>query len=322
MRIVRTLAVAAGLLAGCLAAHADAYPSRPVRLIVPFPAGSAIDTIARAVADKMAPALGQPIVIEPMPGGGTVRATQYAIRQPADGYTMLVVTTSAAIKSAVRNPPFDIRKELSFVGQFSGSPLFLAVATGLPVKTPQELIAYAKANPGKLNVSSYGTGTLSHLTAELFMHATGASMVHVPYAGSTANAMAVAQGATQVTFDVSNTLRPYQEKGSLRYIAVTSAKRTPEAPELPSLSESGVPQVDVQTWGGIAVPAGTPPEVVARLSAALAVSMKDPAVVDFFRRTGFGLLQETPTPAQFAALAGKTVESFGKLIRDANLDVE
>jgi len=322
MRISRTIAVGIGLLATMAAPHAETYPSKPIRWIVPFPAGSAIDSISRAIADKMALALGQPLVLQSMPGGGTVRATQYVARQPADGYTLLTVTISAAIKSAVPKPPFDIRKDLAFVGQFSASPLYLAVNAKLPVNSVQELIAYAKARPGALNVSSYGIGTLSHLTAELFMYSTGARMIHVPYPGSTANGMAVAQGDTQVTFDVADTLRQHRDRGMLRYLAVTSGERWPDTPELPTLAESGVPQVDIQTWGGIAVPPGTPPEIVARLSSALDVALKDPAVIAFFKQTGFGQLREATTPAQFAGLAGRTVDTFAKLIRDAHLDVE
>ena len=316
------LAAALALVLAPAIAQAPRYPTKPIRLIVPFPAGSAIDTIARMIAEGMSPALGQRIVVEPMPGAGTVIATQYTIRQPADGYTMAVVTNSAAIKSSVAKPVFDIRKDLAFIGQFSGSPLFMAVNQEVPAKSVQELVDYARANPGKLNVSSYGNGTLSHLTAELFMSLTGVKMVHVPYGGSTANGMALAQGATQVSFDVYNTLRPHQEKGSIRFLAVTSAARSPDAPELPTLRETGVAPLSVETWGGLAVPAGTPPEIVETLGKALVAALKDPAVIAFFKRTGFGLLPEPPTPRSFAALANQNVDVFSKLIRDAKLDVE
>lgn len=316
------LVTALALVVAPAFAQAPRFPSKPIRLIVPFPGGSAIDTIARVIAEGMGPLLGQRIVVEPMPGAGTVIATQYAIRQPADGYTMVVVTNSAAIKSSVAKPAFDIRKDLAFIGQFSGSPLFMAVNNELPVKSVQELVDYARANPGKLNVSSYGNGTLSHLTAELFMSLTGVKMVHVPYGGSSANGMALAQGATQVTFDVYNTLRPHQEKGTIRFLAVTSATRSPDAPDLPTLRETGAAPLNVETWGGLATPAGTPPEIIETLGKALATALKDPAVVAFFKRTGFGLLPEPPTPRAFAMLANQNVDVFSKLIRDAKLDVE
>jgi len=323
--IVRPIvAMAAALSFGAAVAQAPAprFPTKPIRLIVPFPGGSAIDSIARTIAEGMSPTLGQRIVVEPMPGAGTVIATQYTIRQPADGYTMVVVTNSAAIKSAVLKPPFDIRRDLAFVGQFSGSPLFMAVHQGVPAKSAQELVEYARANPGKLNVSSYGNGTLSHLTAELFMNLSQTRMVHVPYAGSTANGLAVAQGSTQVTFDVFNTLRPHQEKGSIRFLAVTSGSRSPDAPELPTVRETGAAPLTLETWGGLAVPAGTPPEIVETLGKALAAALKDPAVIAFFKRTGFGMLTEPPTPRAFTTLVHQNVDVFSKLIRDARLDVE
>ena len=147
-------------------------------------------------------------------------------------------------------------------------------------------------------------------------------MVHVPYGGSSANGMALAQGATQVSSDVYNTLRPHQEKGGIRFLAVTSAARSLDAPELPTLRETGVAALSVETWGGLAVPAGTPLEIVETLGKALAAALKDPAVIAFFKRTGFGLLPEPPTPRAFAALANQNVDVFSKLIRDAKLDVE
>ncbi|CAN5500889.1 tripartite tricarboxylate transporter substrate binding protein [soil metagenome] len=298
------------------------YPNNPVRLRVPFPAGSAIDTIARAVTEKMAPTLGKPIVVEPMPGGGSVLATQFGIRQPNDGYTLLVVTNSAAIKSSLPKPPFDVRKDLTLVGQFSASPLFLAVNKDLPVNSVQELIAYAAANPGKLNMSSYGMGTLGHLAGELFLQRTGVKMVHVPYPGSVQNGQALASGATHVTFDVLNSLRPHQQRGAIKFLAVTTATRSTDVPELPTLLESGVSGIDIETFGGLAAPAGTPKDIIDKLNAALNVSLKDPATIDFFERTGFGVVRGGTTPSRFTEKVNGSVDVFSKLIRDTNLDVE
>lgn len=303
-------------------AAAAAYPNKPIRLIVPFPAGSAIDTIARAVAEKMVPALGKPIIVEPQPGAGSVLATQYVIRQPADGYTILVVTNSAAIKSSVLKPAFDVRRDLALIGQFSASPLFLAVNNAVPVKTVQELIAHARANPGKINISSYGIGTLGQLSGELFLQRTGVQMVSVPYPGSSQNSLALAQGETHATFDVLNSLRPHQQRGAVRYLAVTTATRSPDAPEVPTLLEAGVAQFDVETFGGLAAPAGTPREIIDKLNAALNVSLKDPATIEFFQRTGFGLIREGTTPKGFTDKVHRSVEVFSKLIRDAKLDIE
>jgi len=301
---------------------APRFPVKTVRLIVPFPGGGALDAVARTLAEHMSPVLGQRIVVEPMPGAGTVVATQYVMRQPADGYTMVLITSSAAIRSAGLKPPFDIRKDLALVGKVAGSKLILAVNQEVPAKSMRELIDYARANPGKLNISSYGNGTLSHLTAELLMLLTGAKMVHVPYAGSAANALALAQGTTQVTIDSFTAMRPHQERGSIRFLAVTAGSRSSEAPELPTVSETRVAAIDLESWSGLAVPAGTPPEVVEALSKALNAALKEPALIAFFRRAGIGEIAESPTPRAFTSLVNQDMEVFSKLIRDAKLDVD
>jgi tripartite-type tricarboxylate transporter receptor subunit TctC len=317
--------VIAGVVAGALAparAQTPPYPTlKPIRLIAPFPGGSAIDTIARALAEAMGPVLKQKVIVEPMPGAGTVIGTQYVIRQPADGYTLLMLTNSGAIKSALPRPPFDVRKDLAYVGQFSTTPLYLSINSALPYRNVQELIAYARSNPGKLNISSYGIGTMSHLAAELFKNQAKVSLVHIPYSGATANGMALAQGATQVTFDQFGTMLPHIEKGTVRYLAVATPSRQQEAPEVPTLRESGVDLV-ASNWGGIAVPAGTPTEVIDLLSKALSAALKDPAVIAFYKRFGLHAPAEPWSPSAYAALVQRNVDEFSRVIREARLDIE
>ena len=301
---------------------APRFPVKPIRLIVPFPGGSASDTIARALAEQMSPLLGQRIVVEPMPGAGSVIGIQYAIRQPADGYTMVMLSNASAIKSASLKPPFDIRKDLAMVGEVLSSTFYLAVNKDVPVKSVQELVDYARANPGKLNISSYGNGTVGHLTAELFMKQTGTKMVHVPFAGSTANALALAQGTTQVTFDNFASLRPHVERGSIRLLGITSPSRSPEAPEVPTMRETPSAAFTLVSVGGVAVPAGTPPEIVETLGNALATALKQPAMISFFQRTGFGEIAKSPSPQSFTAVVNHDVDVFGKLIRDAKIELD
>lgn len=314
-------ALVAGVVASALVA-AQTYPDRPLRIVVPFPGGSNVDQMTRMIAGAMRRELGQPIVVEPMPGAGTVLAIQYVVRQPADGYTMVMVTNSGAIKSALPKPPFDIRRDLAFIGKVSSSPMFLAVSAALPVTNVKELIEHVRAHPGQLNMSSYGVGTLGHLNGELFMQLTGTKMVHVPYNGSTANGMALAQGTSQVTIEVLNTLRPHLQRGLVRIFAVCGPERVADAPDVPTVAESGIANFNASTWSGLAVPAGTPAPIIDKLSKAVAIALKDPAVLEFSQRTGLGSANEQTTPQAFAAMVGDNVAAFRNLIRDARLDIE
>jgi tripartite-type tricarboxylate transporter receptor subunit TctC len=321
-KLLRPCALLLWTIALPLAGWAQTYPDRPLRIIVPFPGGSNVDQVTRIIGNAMAKELGQPVIVEPMPGAGTVVAVQYAIRQPADGYTMVIVTNSATIKSAVAKPVFDIRRDLAFVGQIASSPMVVAVHKDVPARTLKELVDYAHAHPDKLNLSSYGAGTLGHLSGERFMQLTGARMVHVPYTGSTANALALAQGTSQVTLEVVNSVRPFQQKGLVRYLAVCAPARIAELPDVPTAAESGVANFNAATWSGLAVPAGTPPPIIDKLNKALAVALKDPAMLAFSQTSGLGTLSEPTSPKAFTALVTDNVDVFRNLIREARLDVE
>jgi tripartite-type tricarboxylate transporter receptor subunit TctC len=276
----------------------------------------------RVIANAMEPALGQKVVVEPRPGGGTVVGTQYVIAQPPDGYSVLLATIAVAIKSAVAKPPFDARKDLASIGQWNNSPLYLAVSTKYPFKTAKELVDYAKANPGKLNMSSYGVGTVGHLMGELLMYKAGAKAVHVPFQGSVNNSMALAQGNSDFTFDVTSSLKPHADAGRVRILAVGIATRDPGAPEIPSMLESGVPDYDVGAWSGFMAPAGTPREVVSKLNAALAAARNDKTVVEHFAKIRINLDPQVSTPEYFSGTMRRTIDDFQKLIRDAKLEIE
>lgn len=319
-KTITALAVSVlAMLTPCMAG-AQAYPNKPVRIILPYPGGSASDTYLRAMLDKVREVLGQPIIVEPRPGAGTALAAQYVIGQPADGYTLLYTSSAMSIKSAVAKAPFDIRKDLTHVsGVLSGSTI-LTVNAGLPVQNVRELIGYAKANPGKLNFGSYGPNTLGHLMAELFQMRTGTKMVHIPYNGSTNNVLALVQGESHVTFDVLSTVRPQLEAGKVRVLAASTAQRDPDMPEFPGMAEAGVADFDVPTWQGIAGPTGLPREVVEKVNAAFAAALKTPEVIEFGKRSRVPYKHSRPD--EISALVSREVVTWKTLIETAKLDIE
>jgi tripartite-type tricarboxylate transporter receptor subunit TctC len=321
-RFSKMLALAGAAALAAPLAIAQSFPSKPVLMIVPFPGGSTTDTFARLIAAGMEPALGQRVLVEPRPGGGTVVGTQYVMAQPPDGHTILLTTIAAAIKSAVVKPPFDIRKDLAAIAEWNNSPLYLAVNTKHPFKTAKELVDYAKANPGKLNMSSYGVGTVGHLMAELLMYKAGTKAVHVPFQGSVNNSLALAQGNGDFTFDVTSSLKPHVDAGRVRILAVGTATRDAGAPEIPSMVESGVPDFDVGAWSGYMAPLGTPRDVIMKLNAALVNARNDKAVIDHFAKIRINLNPKVGSPEQFQVTVARTIDDFQKLIRDAKLEVE
>jgi tripartite-type tricarboxylate transporter receptor subunit TctC len=318
--LLSVLAIASAAMAVPAIALAQAYPNKPIRIVMPYPAGSASDTYLRALVEQAKSELGQPIIIEPRPGAGTAIATQYVIGQPADGYTLLYTSSAMSIKSAVAKAPFDIRKDLTHIaGILSGTTLF-AVNAQLPVKTVGELVAHAKANPGKLNFGSYGPNTLGHLMAELFQIRTGTKMVHIPYSGSTNNVLALSQGESHATFDVFITMRPHLEAQKIRMLAVSTAARDPDYPELPGMAEAGIADFDVPTWQGLAGPAGLPREVVEKVNAAFAAALKTPEAADFKKRTRVPF--KHTSPEAMTTLVNREVATWKDLIEKAKLDIE
>jgi tripartite-type tricarboxylate transporter receptor subunit TctC len=318
--LISALAVAAAVAVVPAAAMAQTYPNKPIRIVMPYPGGSASDTYLRALIDRAKEELGQPIIVEPRPGAGTALAAQYVIGQPADGYTLLYTSSAMSIKSAVAKAPFDIRKDLTHIaGILSGTTLF-AVNAQLPVNSVGDLIAYAKANPGKLNFGSYGPNTLGHLMAELFQIRTGTKMVHIPYNGSTNNVLALAQGDSHATFDVFITMRPHLEAQKIRMLAVSTAARDPDYPELPGMAEAGVPDFDAPTWQGLAGPAGLSREVVERVNAAFAAALKTPEAAEFMKRTRVPFKHSSPEA--MTVLVNREVATWKDLIEKAKLDIE
>jgi tripartite-type tricarboxylate transporter receptor subunit TctC len=312
--------LASAALCACVAAHAQSYPAKPIRLVVPYPAGSASDIIMRMLSEKMQPELKQSIVIDARPGGGTAIAVRYVMSQPADGYTLYNYTSSSAIKSAVKDASFDVRKDLTHIVSVITAPPILAVnPEKVPVKTVPELIAFVKANPGKLNFSNYGYGTLSHLCAVLLTQQAGLNVVHVPYKGPVANVLSLSTGDSQITFDGKGELGKYPPD-KVRMLAVSTAERSPLSPDLPGMRESGLPDFDMTAILSLAGPAGLPAPIVRTVNAAANVALKDKSLIDGYLK--LGLVATGGTPEQITAQVNREVETMRKIIHDADLNIE
>jgi tripartite-type tricarboxylate transporter receptor subunit TctC len=264
---------------------AQDYPSRRVTMIVPFPAGSGPDVYARIIAEKLAPRLGQPVIIENRPGAGGATGGRVVVKADPDGYTILFGSTSSVVVSpaVAKEAPFDPVTAFAPIIQVARGPFILSVRSDLPIHNLAELIDYAKKNPGKLNYGTSGPGSLHHLSTEMLKHATGINMVHIPYPGGAQSWTALQSGVVDVIFDSMPGPISALQNGKARAIAVTGQKRLGDLPgvalsKVPTFEEQGVKGVDVVFWFGILAPAGTPKPIVARLNADLAASINDPEV--------------------------------------------
>jgi tripartite-type tricarboxylate transporter receptor subunit TctC len=295
----RRLWLSAGVvlaIAHAVSAYAQpAWPDKPVRFVMSAPAGSSIDVLGRAIADKLKDRLGQPVVVENKPAAGGTVAVDEIAKATADGYAMVLgYNGPLAITPLLRKVPYNVASDLAPVIITSSQPNVLAVNAQLPIRTVQELVAYAKANPGKVNYASVGNGSSSHLNAELLKADAGIDVVHVPFNGSPPAVLSTVQGDTQFIFAVMQPLQAQIQAGKLRAIAVTSAKRFPLLPDLPTIAESGYPTFESLAWNGIVVPAGTPAPVVARLNTEVNAILKDPEIVKKMNGFGFDLIGGTP----------------------------
>jgi tripartite-type tricarboxylate transporter receptor subunit TctC len=295
----------AAVLASAVAsfAHAEVWPDKPIRFVVAAPAGSSLDTLARVVGERLKERLGQPVIVEDKPAAGGTVATAEVAKAAADGYTMLLgFNGPLAFGPLLQKLPYDVARDLAPVIILSSQPNVLAVNAQLPVKNLRELVAWAKANPGKLNYASVGNGSSSHLNMEMLKSVAGFDAVHVPFNGSPPAVTATIQNETQMMFAVMQPLQPQIEAGKLRPIAVTTRRRFPLLPDLPTIAESGYPDFEALAWNGVMVPAGTPRPIVARLNAEMNVILKQPDVVERMHASGFNLI-------------GGTSDDFGDLIR-------
>ena len=300
---IRLLAVAA-LLGAAGAALAQNYPARPVRLVIGFPPGGGVDINARLLAPKLAEYLGQQFIVDNRPGAGTNIANELVAKAAPDGYTLLMNTGALAINmSLYRNLPFDALRDFVPVSVFSESPNVLVVSAKVPYASVNDLLAAARASPGKLNYSSAGVGTTQHLAAELLKMRTNTFMVHIPYKGSSPSLTALIAGEIDLSFANIPAIQGYVQGGRLRALAIASPKRDPQLPDVPTLKEAGVEGVEVSVWYGLFAPTGTPKEIVQTLANAVVRATRDPES----RRK---LLEQGAEPV------GSTPDEFARVMRE------
>src|ERR1700728_154751 len=284
-------------------ASADTYPPRPLRWIVPFPAGVSTDLIARLLGEWLAARLGQPVVIENKPGGGTNIAVQAVVNAPADGYTLLfAVATNVINPSLYKSLPFDFQRDIAPVAGLAELPLVLDVNSDVPAKTVPEFIAYAKANPGKINFGSFGARTISHLAIELFKTAAGVDVVHVPYQGGAPMLTDLLSGRIQAGVDALPNSLPHIKSGGVRALAVLSAKRTPALPDVPTMGET-IAGFEVTPWTALGVPRGTQNEIAERLNREINAGLADPGIRA--RMADVGGVPRVYSPAELRALIAR-----------------
>jgi tripartite-type tricarboxylate transporter receptor subunit TctC len=302
-------------------AVAQSWPERPIKFIMAAPAGSSLDALGRAIADKLTARLGQPVVVENKPAAGGTVATAEVAKAAPDGYTMMIgFNGPLSFSPLLQKLPYDVAKDLAPVITTTSQPNVLAVNASLPVKSVAELVAYAKANPGKLNYASVGNGSSSHLNMELFKQMAGIDAVHVPFNGSPPAVTATIQGETQMIFAVMQPLQAQIQAGKLRALAVTTAKRFPLLPEYPTIAESGYPGFEALAWNGVLVPAGTPKPVITRLNAEINAVLKEPDVVQKLQAQGFDLIGGTPE--EFGALIKGESEKWAPVIKKLGLKID
>jgi tripartite-type tricarboxylate transporter receptor subunit TctC len=315
----------AAALALCLlplVAWGQAYPSHPIKMIVPYPAGGSVDVLGRAVADKLTQALGQPVVPDNRVGATGTIAHQLVATSAPDGYTIGMSGTSPLVLAPhqYKSLPYDPRKDFVYLSCAGTTPFVLDVTPSLPVKNVAELVAYAKANPGKLNFGSAGLGNSAHLSAELFKQATGIEMVHVPYKGNAIAMTDLIAGQIQVLFDPVQTSLPQIKAGKVRPLAVTSKTRFSELPDLPTIAESGYPSYEFVVWYAFIAPAATPAPIVAKLNAEINKVLRDPQMKARFAAQGANLTESTPE--ECAGFIRRELAQWGKLMADVGIKPE
>lgn len=322
--IVQALAgIAAALALATPGAHAAdaAYPAKSITIVVPASPGGAIDLVARLVGQKMTEAWGQPVVVDNRPGATGIIGTDLVAKSPPDGYMLALVASSHAINpSMVKKLPFDTIKSFEPVVLTHVVPLMLVVSPSLPVKSVKELIAYGKANPGKLSFASSGSGGAPHFSGELFKSMAGIDMVHIPYKGSTLAHPDLTSGRVSLMFDTVAAIGPQVKGGKVRPLAVTTARRSSTAPQVPTMAEAGLPGYETSTWGGVLAPAGTPRAVVDKLNAEINKALASPDVRE--RLQNAGIEPAGGTPAQFASFLQVEMGKWAKVAKDAGIQPE
>jgi tripartite-type tricarboxylate transporter receptor subunit TctC len=302
-------------------AFAQAYPSRPVRIVIGFPAGGGADIVARLIGQWLSERLGQPFVIDNRPGAGSNIAAEAVVRAAPDGYTLLLITMPAnAVNGALYDKlNFNFVRDIAPVASLTRDPNVMEVTPGLPVKTVPEFIAYAKANPGKINMASSGIGGAQHVAGELFKAKTGVQMNHVPYRGAAPALTDLISGQVQVFFDVLTSSIEHIKAGRVRALAVTTATRSPALPELPTVGEF-VPGYEASNIRGVGAPRNTPAEIIDKLNKEVNAALADPTIKTRLADLGAGVL--AGTPADFGELIVDETEKWAEVVKAGNIKAE
>ena len=318
--------LAAAVMASCVlvapSAWAQAFPSKPVKLVVPFPPGGSLDNVGRLLAQKLSEAWGQQVVVENKPGAGGNIGADAVAKSPPDGYTVVMgaLSTHAVNPSLYKTMPYDAVTDFAPLSLVAITPNVLIVKTGAPIASVKDLVAYAKANPGKTNFGSGSNGSAGHLAGELFKLETGTDVMHIPYKGGAPALQALLAGDTQFMFDNLANAMAQVKGGTVRAIAVTTAQRSKLVPELPTMAEAGLPGFDISTWFGLMAPAGTPPDVVARWNAEIVKALNAPDVRE--KMLAQGAEPAPMTPAEFATFIARERDKYAKIVSASGAKVD
>ena len=314
------------LAAACLAfaavlAHAQSWPARPIKLIVPFPAGGPTDVLSRVVADKLAQQVKQPVVVENRPGAGGSIGADLVAKSPPDGYTFVLATSSThSVGPHLQKLPYDAEADFTPIVWLGDAPRVLVVSPKIGVDNLQQLLELARKNPGKLNYASSGTGGVVHLATEYFASMAGIKLTHVPYKGIQQSIVDMQAGEVAMLFDNIMTVQPHVKSGRLKALGISTLKRSPIVPEIPTIDEAGVPGFENQTWFGIYAPAGLPRDIAQRANEELNRALADAGVAARFAQLGFQ--PAGGTAAEFAAMVRRDSQRWAQVIRENHIKVE
>jgi tripartite-type tricarboxylate transporter receptor subunit TctC len=317
---LRLVGAAAALPVLSHPAAAQTYPTRPIRWVVPYPAGGATDLISRLMGQWLSERLGQPVIIDNRPGAGTNIGTQAVVSSPPDGHTLLFTASTHTINVSLQPQlPFNFLRDITLVSGLTELPLVIGVSPNLPAKDLEEFVAYAKANPGKVNVASFGATTISHLAIEFFKATTGVDVVHVPYRGGAQMMTGLISGQIQAAVDSLPNSLPHIKRGAIRALALLSAQRSPVLPDLPAAGEI-VPGLEVRTFSGVGVPSGTPPEIIEQLNKEINAGLADPTIKARFADVGASPV--IMSSAEANAFVKAQTEKWAKVIKDAGIKAQ
>jgi tripartite-type tricarboxylate transporter receptor subunit TctC len=324
MRVPAYLLYGLMALAGgvCQSFAADDYPTKPVKIVVPYPPGGTTDIIARLISQKLSEGLGQPLIIDNKPGAGGIIGTSFVAKAPADGYTLDFgnIGPNAINPSMYPNLPYDPKKDFAPISIAVKVPFLLVTPPSVAAKTVRELIELGKARPGQLTFASVGNGSLSHVTGEFFNSMAGTKFNHVPYKGGAPALQDTVAGLVTFMFATGIEATPHVKSGKLRALAVSSAQRSPVAPELPTIMESGLPGFEVEAWFGLLAPAGTPVAIINRLNREIIRALNDPDTRD--RLLALSAVPAPTTPAEFAAVIDADIARWAKVVKESGAKVD